>query len=492
MPACLICAQMKKLRVALPSGTITFLFTDIDTSLQHGEMAPAQAQAAYARQEAILREIVEANGGMPYKVIGRALQSAFPTAPQALQAALQAQRMLQSEQWPPEVGTLRVRMALHTGVLQPRGNDYFGPILNRVSRLLYAAHGGQTLLTSTAAQLVQGAGNMPEGVMLRDLGEHRLRDLAQPEHIYQAVSPDVQSDFPPLRTLETGQHNLPVQPTPLIGRQEEMAAIEEMLARGDVQLVTMTGPGGIGKTRLAIQVAADVLEAFKDGVFFVPLAATTEPDMVLPTVSHMLGLQETGDRSIMGNLQEYLRDKQLPLLLDNFEQLLEAAPSIAELLASAPKLKVLVTSRAALHLSVEHQYQVPPLLLPNLRQIPSVEKLSQYEAVALFIERAVTASPGFEVNNMNAPAVAQICVRLDGLPLAIELAAARVKILSPEAILGRLDHSLKLLTGGARDLPARQQTLRSTIEWSYELLSDEEKQLFRRLALFAGGATLEA
>jgi predicted ATPase/class 3 adenylate cyclase/Tfp pilus assembly protein PilF len=475
--------------ITRPTGTVTFLFTDIEGSTRLWERHGQLMKAAHERQEAIVRQAIQARGGYAYKMIGDAFQAAFPTATQALEAALEAQRALYLEHWG-EIGAVRVRMALHTGVAEERGDDYVGPVLNRAARLMSAAHGGQVLISQATQQLLRD--NLPAGVTLRDMGEHRLRDLTQPEHIFQLVVEDIPADFPSLKTLEGHPNNLPVQTTPLVGRDEEVSAVRARLLRSEVRLLTLTGVGGIGKTRLALQAAAEMLYDFPEGVFFVNLAPLVDPGLVVPTVAYTLGLREAGAQPIAETLKEYLKDKKLLLVLDNFEQVLKAAPGIADLLRSASQLRVLATSRAALGLSMEHQYAVPPLQVPDPRKPASLEALSQYGAVTLFIQRAEASKPDFQVNNANAPAVAEICYRLEGIPLAIELAAARIKVLTPRAILERLGNRLKLLTGGATDLPSRQQTLRSTIEWSYDLLSEGEKQLFRRLAVFRGGRTLEA
>ncbi|HLA99049.1 MAG TPA: AAA family ATPase, partial [Anaerolineales bacterium] len=333
---------------------------------------------------------------------------------------------------------------------------------------------------------------LPVGASLRDLGEHRLKDLVHSEHVYQLIHPDLPADFPPLKSLNIFPNNLPVQLTSFIGRQAEVKAVKDLLMRENVPLVTLTGPGGTGKTRLALQAATDLIDRFEDGVFFVDLASIGEPESVLAAIARAVGLRETSDRPLLDELKGHLRAQMMLLLLDNFEQVTAAASKMVELLRDCPQLKLLVTSREALHVRGEHVFLVPPLALPkaDLKQL-SIEQLTQYEAVRLFIERALAVKPGFEVTNENAPAVAEICLRLDGLPLAIELATARINLFSPQSLLERLGSRLKLLRGGARDLPVRQQTLRDTIDWSYELLDPGEQRLFALLSVFPS-CTFEA
>lgn len=473
---------------AIPTGTVTFLFTDIEGSTQLWERHPEAMKVALARHDALLRQAIEANNGYVFKTVGDAFCAAFPTTPDALTAALAAQRALFAESWG-EVGSIRVRMALHTGAAEERDGDYFGQPLNRVARLLSAGHGGQTLLSLASQELVRD--HLPPGAELRDLGERRLKDLIRPERVFQLIIPDLPAEFAPLKTLDYRPNNLPAQATPFIGREREVGAVRKELLRSEVRLLTLTGPGGTGKTRLSLQAAADLLDDFTDGVFFVPLALVGDPALVAPTIAHTLNVNEVGGKPLLELLKDHLRDKQLLLVLDNFEQVTAAAPLVGELLIAAPRLKVMITSREVLHVYGEHDYPVPPMTLPDPMHLPPLERLAQYEAVQLFIERAQAAKTDFVITSENAPAVAEICVQLDGLPLAIELAAARVRLFSPQAMLARLEHRLKFLTGGARDLPARQRTLRGAIEWSYELLDADEQTLFRRLAVFVGGCMLE-
>jgi predicted ATPase/class 3 adenylate cyclase len=474
-----------------PTGTVTFLFTDVEGSTKMWESHPEAISEALARHDEILRAVIGANEGSVVKTTGDGFHAVFSAATDALGAALEAQRALLREEWPEKIGPLRVRMALHTGAAtEERGGDYYGPPVNRAARLLSAAHGGQVLLSSPTRELVRD--RLPAGVSLRDLGERRLKDLFRPERVYQLAAPDLPSGFPPLGTLEGHPNNLPLQPTPLVGREREISEIAERLRGEEVRLLTLTGPGGTGKTRLALQAGADLMEEFDDGVFFVSLATITHPELVTPTIAESLGLRESAGQSLKETLEGYLHHKHLLLILDNFEQVLEGTPVVGELLGGCPELKVLATSRIPLRLYGEREYPVPPLKLPDLVRLPPPERLTQYEAVRLFVERAKAVKPDFEVANDNAPAVAEICVHLDGLPLAIELAAARIKLLPPRALLSRQGNRLKLLKGGARNLPARQRTLRATIDWSYELLDEDEKTLFGRLSVFAGGSTLEA
>jgi predicted ATPase/class 3 adenylate cyclase len=474
----------------LPRGTVTFLFTDIEGSTAHWEEDRASMATAIAQHIAVLGAAIDAHGGIHFKTIGDAVQAAFPTAPQALAAALAGQRALLAKDWG-EVGALPVRMALHAGEAEPdaRG-DYLAAPLNRLSRLLSAGHGNQILLSQAVQQLTRGA--LPADSKLQDLGEHRLRDLLEPERVYQLLHPDLPAAFPPLESLAGRPNNLPHQPTALLGRERELREIDGFLRREEVRLVTLTGPGGVGKTRLALQAAADLLEVFPDGAFFIELAPLTDPALVPSTVASALGVREEGGQPLVEALAAFLRDRRLLLSLDNFEHLLPAAPVVSDLLRACPEVKILATSRAPLHVRGEREYPVPTLAVPDSSRSQPGAYLIKYDAVRLFVERAQAAKPDFALTAENAAAVAEICRRVDGLPLAIELAAARIKLLPPHSLLDRLDERLKILTGGARDAPARQRTLRDAIAWSHDLLSPHEQTLFRRLAVYAGGCTLEA
>ena len=348
----------------LPTGTVTFLFTDVEGSTKLWERYPEAMRATMARHDEVLREVMESSGGYVFKTVGDAFCVAFSSAPHALEAALGAQRALLSEERE-KTGPLRVRMALHTGSADEREGDYFGPPVNRVARLLSAGHGGQVLLSHAAQELTRD--DLPEGASLRDLGERRLKDLFRPERVFQLISPDLPTSFPPLKTLDARMNNLPAQPTPLVGRERELGEVRDLLRGEGVRLLTLTGPGGIGKTRLGLQVAAELLDEFEDGVFFVALATITDPALVASAIAEPLGVVEAGDQPLEESLKGYLRGKELLLLLDNFEQVLGAAPLVGELLSACPRLKVLATSRSVLRVYGEQEYPVPPLELPRPR-----------------------------------------------------------------------------------------------------------------------------
>jgi predicted ATPase/class 3 adenylate cyclase len=470
---------------AQPTGTVTLLFSDIEGSTRLLRRLGDAYAGALDEHRRLLREAFERNRGYIVDSEGDALFAAFASAGDAVSAAAAAQRALADHDWPGE-HELRVRMGLHTGEPQPIDGNYVGLDVHQAARVMAAGHGGQVLVSESTRALLD------DRFELRDLGEHRLKDLSQPQRLYQLRIDGLAAEFPPLNTLENRPTNLPAQPNALVGRAAELDRALSILAREGVRLLTLTGPGGAGKTRFALQLAANVIESFANGVFFVSLAPVRDAGLVVPTIAATLGLREQPGESLEETLKEYLQNKQMLLLLDNFEQVVAAAPKIAELLARAPRLSVLTTSRTPLSLSGETVYEVPPLALPDLEQSHDAAALLRYASVRLFVERAQAAAPDLAITDANIRAVAEICIRVDGLPLAIELAAPRVRALPPSALLQRLDRRLKLLTSGARDLDERQRTLRATIDWSYELLAEAEKALFVRLGVFAGGCRLEA
>lgn len=476
----------------IPSGTVTFLFTDIEGSTKIAQAYPDQWEILRGRHHEIMRGAVESNHGYIFQIVGDEFCCAFHTASDALNAALSAQQGLQSEAWHP--APVKVRMGINTGMAQlanpndPR-SDYMGyATLARVARVMSAGHGGQILLSKSSAELVHG--ELPEGVTLCDMGEQRLKGLLNPEHLWQVKAPGLTHEFPPLKTLSAIPNNLPAQLTSFIGREKEIAEVKDELAHH--RLVTLVGPGGTGKSRLSLQVAADVLDAYPQGVWFVELAALSDPELVPQTLLSAMSVSEQKGKTALETLEEYLRDKNLLVILDNCEHLIEACAKTSQaILKAASNVRILASSRESLGLSGEVSWHVPSLSLPNPKNLPELDKLTQYESVRLFIDRVTLVSPHFAITKENAPAIAQVCYRLDGIPLALELAAARAKSMSVEQIMARLDDRFRLLTGGSRTALPRQQTLRALIDWSYDLLTDSEKLLLRRLAVFAGGWTLE-
>jgi predicted ATPase/class 3 adenylate cyclase len=478
--------------MSLPSGTVTFLFTDIEGSTRLAQQYPDTMPILLARHHEILHQAIQAQNGYVFQIVGDSFAVAFHSASDAVNAALDAQRSLNIESWTP--APIKVRMGIHTGTSHL--NDPSAPTvysgyatIAATQRIMSAGHGGQILLSGATRELIRDS--LPANTELVDLGEKRLKDLMRAEHLYQVQAAELPATFPPLKTLDAYSNNLPVQLTSFIGRENEIAEVKQELESH--RLVTLTGSGGTGKTRLSLQVAAEMLEKFDHGVWFVELAPLTDTDLIPQTILSTIGVQEQQGKTPLGVLKEYLHEKQALILLDNCEHLISASAQVANmLLNAAPKLKILASSREALGVKGEASYPVPSLSLPDIKHLPILEQLSQYEAVRLFIDRASLVSPHFDVNKDNAPSIAQICFRLDGIPLAIELAAARVKMMSVEQISARLDDRFRLLTGGARTALPRQQTLRALIDWSYDLLSENERLLQRRLSVFAGGWTLEA
>jgi predicted ATPase/class 3 adenylate cyclase/DNA-binding CsgD family transcriptional regulator len=473
----------------LPIGTVTLLFTDIVGSTHLLTQLGEQYAHVLSDCRQILSAAFEQWNGNVVDTQDDAFFVVFARATDAVTAAVAAQHALTDHAFP-HGAVVHVRMGLHTGEPQRTAEGYVGLDVHRAARIMGAGHGGQVLLSQTTSSLVEQ--DLPEGVSLRDLGEHRLKDLGRAMRLFQLVISGLSAEFPPLRTLEDFPNNLPVQPTPFLGREHEVAALRDLLHREEVRLVTLTGPGGTGKTRLGLQVAADLSDRFKSGVFFVNLAPISDPALVLPTIAEALVIREESSRALLEQLTEHLQQLPLLLLLDNFEQVVSAAEQMATLLMACPRLKVLVTSREVLHVRAEHEFPVSPLAIPDPDHLPDLATLSHQAAVALFLQQAQAVRPNFQLAETNARAIVELCARLDGLPLAIELAAARMKLFSPRALLARLGQGLSILTSASQDVPARQQTLRHTIAWSYNLLDAREQRIFRRLSVFVGGCTLEA
>jgi predicted ATPase/class 3 adenylate cyclase len=465
----------------IPSGTVTLLFSDIAGSTRLWEAEPDAMAAALRRHDTIMREAIEARAGYVFKTVGDAFCAAFDTPQLAVSAAVQAQLSLLEEPWPTSV-PVRVRMGLHTGVCEERDNDYFGPTVNRAARLEAIAHGGQTVVSGTTAEL---AGSTPAGgVRLRDLGQHRLRDLGRPEHVFQVEGAGLPASFPPLASLDNPElpNNLPGLLTMFIGRSAELAAVRSLLAES--RLVTLTGAGGCGKTRLSLQAAAELLDTVPDGVWLTELAPLTDGADIPAAIAAVLGLPSRDEASLLAAL----REQQALLLLDNCEHLIGAAAKLCERITrECRRIRILATSREPLGIGGERVYRVTSLSLPgpDERDMPS-------EAVELFADRARSQDPGFIIDSVTEPAVASICRRLDGIPLAIELAAARLSSMSLSQVSTRLDQRFRLLTGGSRNAMPRQQTLQATVDWSFSLLSEPERATLRRLSVFAGGFELEA
>jgi predicted ATPase/class 3 adenylate cyclase len=467
----------------LPSGTVTFLFSDIEGSTRMLRDLGERYGALLERHNRLIGEAVEQNGGKVFGSEGDAVFAAFDRPAAGLAAAVGAQRGLAAADWPGGVQP-RVRMGIHTGEVTRAGDSYVGMAIHHVARLTAAGHGGQILVSEAARQLTSGA--LPEGTELRDLGEHRLKDLPEPERIHQLVVDGLPDRFPALRSLGGRPNNLPPQLTSFVGRAE-LAEARRLLEA--TRLLTLTGPGGTGKTRLSLELANEAVERHADGVYFVALDAVTDPNLVPSTIAGVLELPE-GSEPPLERLLNHLRDREVLLVLDNLEQVIEVGSTVARLLREAPRLRLIATSRVPLRISGEQEFAVPPLTIPEADGAITATEAARYAAVRLFVERAMAVKPAFALTDDNAADAVEIVRSLDGLPLAIELAAARVRILPLAALRERLDQRLGLLVGGGRDLPTRQQTLRGAIDWSHDLLEAGERRLFARLAVFAGGAWL--
>jgi predicted ATPase/class 3 adenylate cyclase len=475
----------------LPTGSITLLFTDIEGSTRLLQQLGKRYAAVFRDCRRLLRAAFQQWNGFEVDTQGDSFFVVFERAIDAVRAAANAQRALFSAQWP-EGSVVRVRMGLHTGEPQSTDEGYIGLDVHCAARIMSAAHGGQVLLSRATCDLITA--DLPDDVQLRNLGDYRLKDIAGPNQLFQLVIPEIPADFPPLAATSSRRplQNLPSPATSFVGREADVAAISEILCRTDVRMVTLMGTAGVGKTRLALQVASQLGPQFSDGVCFVSLEQASNIDMFQQTLAQALNIQEEKEHSLPEQIKAALRDLTLLLVFDNFEQVLPAGVKVAALLAGCPKLKALVTSRALLHIQAEHLFEVLPLPLFDPRLPPDLAALSHNAAIALFVQRAQAVQPDFQLTAANAPAVANICARLDGIPLALELAAARVRHFTPSALLARLERGSALLQREARDVPARQQTLRGAIAWSYELLEPVEQQVFRRLAVCVNGATQEA
>lgn len=463
-----------------------FLFTDLESSTWLWEQHPEEMKEALATHDRILGRAVEAAGGHVLKTTGDGVIAVFPNVPDAIDACLDSQLRIFSQTWPTS-RPLKVRMGLHAGEAEEREGDYFGPTLNRAARVMAAGHGGQVLLSATAASMAEG--QLPEDVGLRDLGTHRLKDLTVPEHLFQLLHPGLESEFLAPVTLDSRPNNLPIQTSEFFGRKNELAEVIGLLQDSNARLVTLLGPGGTGKTRLGLQVAAELLDSYRDGVYFVDLSREREPSAAFEAVVRALDVPVASESEPLDSLKARLRDQELLIVLDNFEQVTEAAGGVVELLQFCSNLEVVVTSREALRVRAERVYNVPPMSLPD--PDAPIAEIEESEAVQLFTERARASRPDFVIDEHNAHAVATITLRLDGLPLAIELAAARLNVFSPNDLLKRLSERMDILAARSRDLPERQRTLWDTIAWSYELLDEDERLVFELMAVFST-ATLEA
>lgn len=471
-----------------PTGLVTFLFTDIEGSTKLAQEFPDSLQKAIDRHHSIMTDAIEENRGFVFENVGDAFCAAFQDPLDALRAAVKAQRDLACEDW--EVTAIKSRIGIHTGKAEWNDKKYMGYItMARTARVMSSAYGEQVLISNEVYEICSSISD--ESISFRDLGERRLKDLIQPIRLYQVVSEGMREVFPPLKTLDARPNNLPMQLTSFIGRDEEIRTVKELMK--GTRMLTLTGAGGAGKTRLALQVAADMIDDYPNGVWFIELAPLLEHEHLANAVINALGIIEQSGKKIEDTLKDHLKDKEILLLFDNCEHLVHSVSQLAEnILTYCPKVSILSTSREALRCEGEQTHKILSLAFPKPDSQENAEQLIQYESVRLFVERALSVNRNFRVNNNNAPALAKICYRLDGIPLAIELAAARMKAMSVEQVQDRLDNRFQLLTGGKRTSLPRQQTLKALIDWSYDLLSEEEKMLFNRLSVFSGGWTLDA
>jgi predicted ATPase/class 3 adenylate cyclase len=472
---------------SLPTGLVAFLFTDIEGSTKRWEQGPEAMKAAVARHEVLIRQAIAQNDGYVFKTVGDAFCAAFHSPRQAVDAAVAAQRVLYKEDFT-AVDGLQVRIGIHVGNAEERDGDYFGPTVNRVARLMSIGHGGQILVSDAVREQMRT--RIPEDAKLTDLGLRRLKDLMRPEHVWQVTITGLPADFAPLTSLDARPNNLPIQTTPLLGRDGELGAVKQLLASR--QCVTISGAGGVGKTRLAVQVGADLIDRFEDGARFVDLAPISDAGLVPSVIAQALEVNQSGD-SVEAAVLLSLKRRQLLLILDNCEHLLDTTASFADsILKNCPQVQVLATSRQPLGIAGEFVHRLSSLDVPDASTAITVDDVLRFGATALFAERAAAADSRFVLTADTAAIVADICRRLDGIPLAIELAAARVKVLSLRNLAVRVDERFKILTGGNRTALPRQKTLSALIDWSYGLLDAREQTFFNRLGIFAGGFGLDA
>lgn len=480
----------------LPTGIVTFLFTDIEGSTRKWQNYPHQMKVALERHDELLQKAIDDNNGWVFKTVGDAFCAAFHRAIDCVNACIDAQIAVNKETWDiPE--PIKVRMSVHTGEAVERNNDYYGPTLNRVARLEAITYGQQVLISTVTADLLKDM--LPAPIEIKFMGEHRLKDLIRPEGVYQLIHPELPDDFPPIQSLDAHPHNLKVQPNVLIGREKELKELTEILMDRSLRALTICGTGGLGKTRIALQLAAEMIEKFRDGVFFIDLTRITSEDSLYNLIIETLSIKDSGEIKEIELLESCFKKKEILLLLDNFEHVTKKAVDVAEILGECAGLHILITSREALHIRGEKVYRLPPMKLPikkdptikNLISLDELKNLEEIESTRLLLDRAREGDNNFKLSRENAPYIMEICIRLNGIPLAIELAAARISALSPQVLLKKLSNSLETLNNGSVDLPDRQQTLRSTIDWSFNLLEPEMKKLYSLMAIFTGGFDLE-